>query len=81
MIAALCQDCALNRYLRKDIVLVFGTEVVAHWVADVLPESCAPVVEESVTHRANTLADISSTAKSTCNLVHHIIGRTRATEA
>ena len=47
MIAALCQDCALNRYLRKDIVLVFGTEVVAHWVADVLPESCAPVVEES----------------------------------
>ena len=81
MITALCEDCALDRYFRKDIMLVFSIEVVAHWVADVLPESCAPVVEESVTHRANTLADISSTAKSTCNLVHHIIGSTRATEA
>ena len=81
MITALCEDCALDRYFRKDIMLVFSIEVVAHWVANVLPECCAPVVKESVTHRANALTDISSTAKSACDFVHHVIGRARAIEA
>ena len=55
-------------------------EVVAHWVIDVLPESCAPMLEETVTYRADALADIASAAQRASHLISNIVNGTRIVE-
>ena len=55
-------------------------EVVAHWVIDVLPESCAPMIEETVTYSADALADIASAAQRASHLINNIVNGTRIVE-
>ena len=60
-------------------MLVMGPEMAAHWVTGVFPERRASMLEESVLHRVDTLADIAGTAQRTSHLVY-IIDGTRIVE-
>ena len=73
MIATLGQDLSLDGDFWKDILQVIGPEVVAHWVIVVIPERCASVVKESLTHRADTFVYITRAAQHAPHLIYGIV--------